>query len=729
MPTDHAPLTGADPVINIGALRRRVIDRLGSLLETQVRSNGFAGVLGNMAQSTLGEIRQRLDGMSDHYDAVELEEIAGLCERLDGSRALLLGERNRQANSNTRHLVSVIDEFNQMFEIMQHSLIERDLLERQSKVLEQIILSHERVGQWREFVQAILLDFHAIFPFDMFFVAFAEEHGLMMHVYYMGDSTDDARRAIREQLSRHMVGGLGLPASTAIDYEEFHVASGRQIQNPRNNQMITVKVPEHAPQLAGLLGVTYLSSMSLNPREQSVIRSILAVLVMVVGSSKVLSRTLGELEYYAAHDPLTGLYNRRQFQAMLEYEIGRSERHQHEFAVLLLDLDDFKDVNDSYGHPAGDGVLCGVAETVREAIRMGDLATRIGGDEFALLLTETGREGAMRVADKLGRALRERTFVEPGGKSFHVTVSIGVVVYPGDASTIADLMAGVDIAMYRAKEMGKDSACSLDAVKDRLITTRTTRDYAETLRVALSEGRIVPFFQPIVDCRSGQLFACETVARLITSEGETIAAGAFIDTVEKYGLGRSLDRSMIEQALNLLHAVPAAGGGAGQRIFINLSAQEIQGRDILGFAEAHCQMLQIRPDQVVFEILERDAIGDMTGMRRFLSKLRAKGFEFALDDFGSGYNSFHYLRELHFEYVKIDGAFVRNIASSAVDRALVRNLSKLCQEIGIRTVAEFVESEETLSLLQDIGVDYVQGFHIGMPQRDIPLAADSDFGR
>ncbi|MBR0565742.1 bifunctional diguanylate cyclase/phosphodiesterase [Azoarcus sp. L1K30] len=720
---------GAEPVINIGALRRRVIDRLGSLLETQVRANGFAGVLGNMAQSTLGEIRQRLDGMSEQYDAAELEEIAGLCERLDGSRALLLDERNRQANSNTRHLVSVIDEFNHMFEIMQHSLIERDLLERQSKVLEQIILSHERVGQWREFVQAILLDFHAIFPFDMFFVAFAEENGLMMHVYYMGGSTDDARRAIREQLSRHMVEGLGLPASTAIDYEEFHVASGRQIQNPRNNQMITVKVPEHAPQLAGLLGVTYLSSMSLNPREQSVIRSILAVLVMVVGSSKVLSRTLGELEYYAAHDPLTGLYNRRQFQAMLEYEIGRSERHQHEFAVLLLDLDDFKDVNDSYGHPAGDSVLCGVAETVREAIRKGDLATRIGGDEFALLLTETGREGAMRVADKLGRALRERTFIEPGGKNFHVTVSIGVVVFPGDASTITDLMAGVDIAMYRAKEMGKDSACSLDAVKDRLLATRTTRDYAEILRVALNERRIVPFFQPIVDCRSGELFACETVARMITPEGETIAAGAFIDTVEKYGLGRSLDRSMIEQALNHLHAVPAAGGGAGQRIFINLSAQEIQGRDILGFAEAHCQKLQIRPDQVVFEILERDAIGDMTGMRRFLSRLRAKGFEFALDDFGSGYNSFHYLRELHFEYVKIDGAFVRNIASSAVDRALVRNLSKLCQEIGIRTVAEFVESEETLDLLQDIGVDYVQGFHIGMPQRDMPLAQGWGFGR
>jgi EAL domain-containing protein (putative c-di-GMP-specific phosphodiesterase class I) len=151
------------------------------------------------------------------------------------------------------------------------------------------------------------------------------------------------------------------------------------------------------------------------------------------------------------------------------------------------------------------------------------------------------------------------------------------------------------------------------------------------------------------------------------------------------------------------------------RLFVNLSAPEIQGRNILGYAEELCEELTIPPHLIVFEILERDAISDMTNMRKFLTKLREKGFSFALDDFGSGYNSFHYLRELHFDFVKIDGAFVRNILNSKVDYALVRNLSRLCQDIGIKTVAEFVENAEVLKALQHMGIDYVQGFHFGLP--------------
>ena len=183
---------------------------------------------------------------------------------------------------------------------------------------------------------------------------------------------------------------------------------------------------------------------------------------------------------------------------------------------------------------------------------------------------------------------------------------------------------------------------------------------------------------------------------------------------EKYGLGRELDRTIIEQALTAAR-VRLDQGAAPFQLFINLSAQEIEGRGILGYAERVCAELAIPPEVIVFEILERDAIGDMTHMRKFLSDLKKKGFLFALDDFGSGYNSFHYLRELSFNYVKIDGAFVKNIVKSKVDSTLVRNLTRLCQELGILTVAEFVESAEILDALKDMGVDYVQGFHLGMP--------------
>ena len=352
-------------------------------------------------------------------------------------------------------------------------------------------------------------------------------------------------------------------------------------------------------------------------------------------------------------------------------------------------------------------------------MRNGDLATRIGGDEFAIILVETGVEGALTVAEKLRTELRQMTFIGDDGKDFHITTSIGVVTYPGDAHSISDLMAGVDLGLYRAKELGKDGIGTLESVGDRVKASRMTRDYAEKLRASLRDGRVVPYYQSIFNCKTGEPFAYETLARIIEPDGRTLSAGAFIETIEKYGLGRDLDRTIITQALHAARARLDANKPPF-RLFINLSAQEIQGRGILGYAEQLCTELGIPPSVIVFEILERDAIGDMTHMRKFLSDLRKKGFLFALDDFGSGYNSFHYLRELSFDYVKIDGAFVKNIVRSKIDRTLVHNLTRLCQELGILTIAEFVESEDILQALRSMGVDYAQGFHLGIPASTMP---------
>jgi diguanylate cyclase (GGDEF)-like protein len=428
----------------------------------------------------------------------------------------------------------------------------------------------------------------------------------------------------------------------------------------------------------------------------------------------VLGRTLSELEYHSTHDALTGLHNRRYFNEVLKDEIGRAERYQREFAVLMLDLDDFKDINDTYGHPCGDSVLKQVAEIMRRIIRKGDLASRIGGDEFAIILVETDLAGAIAVAEKLRSELRQITFEGEEGRVFHVTTSIGVVTYPEDARTISDLMAGVDLGLYRAKELGKDTVGTLASVKDRLHLSRTNRDYAERLRGSLREGRVIPYYQTIYDCKSGAPFAYETLARIVEPCGKVLSAGLFIETIEKYGLGRELDRAIIDQAL-VAAKLRLEESPAPFRLFINLSAQEIQGRGILGYAEQLCVELGVPPNVIVFEILERDAIDDMAHMRQFLTDLRKKGFLFALDDFGSGYNSFHYLRELSFDFVKIDGAFVRNIIQSQVDRTLVRNLARLCRELGILTIAEFVENDEVFQALRSMGVDYAQGYHLSVP--------------
>jgi diguanylate cyclase (GGDEF)-like protein len=712
---------------NLEEMRQQVLERFASLIESQTRSQLFADNIGALVHEINAEIAEgheqnirlldQINLSPQDRDLIQsrLRADMELGARLDQTLALLLGERTRQWSQNDEHLKRVMLDFNSTVESLAGTLIEKDLLERQSSVLENIIISHEKVSQWRLFVQEILADFHSIFPFNFFYIAFAEEHGLSLYLYFLGDYSDEVKALVRGKLMREMLAKLDLPQDTLTDVEEFEIPGHASVNTLSDIDLITVRVPDmESLNLAGVLGVAFGSLQKLSVQETSVIRSILAVMVMVVGSSKALSKSLSELEYYSTHDPLTGLHNRRHFNEMLEYEIDRSERHKHEFSILMLDLDDFKDINDSYGHPCGDATLRSVSEILRNNTRKGDLTTRIGGDEFAIILTETTQYGAHEVAEKLRVALRGHKFEAPGGKTFHITTSIGLIAYPNDAQNITDLMAGVDIGLYRAKTIGKDSVCSVEEVEDKIQVGRFVRDHAEHLRDALRNDRIQPFFQPIFDCQSGEVFAFEALARLVEPSGETLSAGAFIETIEKYGMGRELDRIMIQKSLQTLKAHIAANG-APRKLFINLSSQEIQGRGVLGFAEQMCTELGVPPQSVVFEILERDAIGDMTRMRKFLAELRRSGFSFALDDFGSGYNSFHYLRELHFEFVKLDGDFVRNILASKIDYALVRNLSNLCSDLGMLMVAEFVESQEIMDALKEMGVNYAQGFHLGVP--------------
>ncbi len=710
---------------HLETLRFRVISQIAEILENQTHTQRYATSLSelnhNVHQEIISKLMAAMATMASDDSAAmiamipTITHIIDTCTRLDNSLDLLFQQRSKQWASSDRHIQDLMIEFNQTLLELSSVLIEKDLLERQSQVLERIILSHEHISQWKEFVQEILADFYAIFPFNFFYIAFAEENGLSLYLYYLGQYSNEVRAQARGILSQQMLQSIGLPPNAALDIEEFDIHCGAGIKSDLDIRMISVPVPDHSPNLAGLLGVAYAAENNLSAQEASVIRAILAVMVMVVGSSKVLSRTMLELEYYAVHDPLTGLHNRRQFNDILRYEIGRSERHKHEFSVLMLDLDDFKDINDSYGHPTGDTALCAIANVLLEHTRNGDLCARIGGDEFAIILTETGPKGARVVAENVSRALRELAITSAQGNRFHLTVSVGVSSYPVDGLTIDTLLEGVDAAMYKAKDMGKDSVCAFDATETR-VSIRETRDNAENLREALKEGRIIPYYQSIVDCQTGELYAFETLARLKSPTGETTSAGMFIETIDKYGLARELDIAMINNSFAAKRAcMDTNRPEANAKIFINLSVQEIQGRGILGYAEELCQQLQLPPESIVFELLERDAIGDMTNMRRFLTNLRRKGFAFALDDFGTGYNSFHYLRELRFEYVKIDGAFVRNILNSKVDYALVHNLSRLCQDIDILTVAEFVENQEIWEALKNMGINYAQGYHISLP--------------
>jgi len=695
-----------------------IIQTLTQLLECQVRTEMLDKGLMDM---TLMELNKTAAQLADLPDEVNVRSKASAyarrLETIGSNLSLLKKEHTNDLEKNYQRIESLIVETHELVERLSLTLIDRSLFERQSSVLENIILSHENVSQWKEFVQDILKDFHGFFPFNFFTIAFSDTNGISIYLYYLGQYSDDIKQYARKTLSENLITELGMQADTLVDIEEFQI-DGIDTQRKLDEiDILTVAVPGDKPGLGGILGVGYASGYPLSIQEQSIIRSLLSVMVMVVGSSKSLSRSLNELEYYAEHDPLTGLHNRRYFNEILAYEIDRSTRHKKDFSILSIDLDNFKGINDAYGHMCGDQVLVHLAQVLRNKLRQGDVLARIGGDEFSIILPETKNESALIVAEALRQAISDYDFDfdENITRRINLTISIGLATYPKDAETISDLVSGADLALYQAKDSGKDFVCQLASVEKNLAHSKKMHGLSEVLRKALKEQRIVPYFQPIMDCKSGEVYAYEALARLETEDGEVISAGMFIDAADKYNISLNLDRVMLLKVTQFM-AAHKKETGAMPLVFVNLTPQEIQHHDILNYAEKLCQDYSIPASNIVFEVTEREAISDLSNMRRFLTALREKGFAFALDDFGSGYNSFHYLRELHFEYVKIDGAFITNILESKIDRALVETLNNLCQQLGMKTLAEFVESEDVMIKLQEMGIDFAQGFHLGLPR-------------
>ncbi|EAY57125.1 MAG: Diguanylate cyclase/phosphodiesterase [Leptospirillum rubarum] len=618
---------------------------------------------------------------------------------------------------NGHSIRDILDEFHDTLRHARQLVIEKDLLDRQSRVLSRIILSSEKVARWKEFIRGILRELQEMFPFEVFSIAFTEDQSLTLYLYYRSTPQRDSQERFREYFLEYFRDRFGLSRETSVEVEEFFLSEEPDGFPGFDLKTLMVTVPDYAADLSGILGIAYGVTRELTPQEQSVIQSILSVMVMVIGSSKVISRTLSELEYYSTHDPLTGLHNRRYFNEMIGYEIQRSERHGHKFCLLMIDLDNFKDVNDSYGHLDGDRVLNQLGKIVTGTVRKGDIVCRFGGDEFVVLLSETSLSGGCTLAETVREAIQTWSFGTTDRGSFHVTVSVGIVAYPQDGNQIEDLLAGLDLVLYRAKERGRNTVASSRDLRTDIRSVRLFRLHTEEFRQALGEERIVPYFHGIYAAGSGRLLGYESLARLLNTDGTVVQAQDFLDLARKYGLLTTLDRFMLEKSLRTVAHHPdfSVFENGIPVLFVNLSSQEIENHGFLDLARELCDRFGVAPSRLVFEIVESDAIQDLKSMKVFLQELRSKGFSFALDDFGSGYNSFHYLRELHFEYVKIDGAFVRNIVHSPIDRALVGNLIRLCREIGTKTIAEYVEGPEIHAILREMSVDFVQGYHFGLP--------------
>ncbi len=708
----------------LGELRAHTLTQITDLLSSQVKNMTFAESITALVADGYQEMAGKIDELEQILNIKPdssswrplLDQLREEVSILSKTLETLFTERRSQWQNNISQTIGVMQKTSWRIQKIQTLLIEKELLDRQSQVLSEIILSTEKISLWKEFVQKILAKFQEMFPFDLFFIAFLEEHNLSLFLYYKTTLPEPVREEIRKRFIRDMAMELGHPTDSPCEVEEFFLSSEPGSIDLDAMKTLTVNVPEYHTELSGILGVSYLFNRELIEQETSILKSILSVMVMVIGSSKVISRTLLELSYYSTHDPLTDIHNRRYFNEIMDYEIDRCQRHDRPFCLLMIDLDNFKDVNDTYGHLSGDMVLREIASLFRQTIRKGDVLCRFGGDEFVILLSETAPQGGIVLAETLRKLLQKNEFLSDNGDSFHVTASIGLVNFPQDGTLLHDLLTGMDLVLYRAKELGKNIVSQARDIESSIRVARLSRMHVEEFQKALEEKRIQPYFQGIHETATRKLIGYETLARLKNTDGSIVSAADFIHMAQKYALVPDLDAQMIEQSIRALaNHQKQTPGGVPRRLFINLSSQEIENRDFLSIARSVAGDVGIPAEQIVFEITEREAIGDISGMKSFLSELRENGFSFALDDFGSGYNSFHYLRDLHFEYVKIDGAFIQNMVRSKTDRTLVKNLACLCRDLGIRTIGEYVETSDILEMLHEMEIDFVQGFFLSTP--------------
>jgi diguanylate cyclase (GGDEF)-like protein/PAS domain S-box-containing protein len=418
------------------------------------------------------------------------------------------------------------------------------------------------------------------------------------------------------------------------------------------------------------------------------------------------------LEYLIDHDFLTGLFNRHRFEQELARENERVVRYGTKGAVLIIDLDNFKDVNDAFGHAAGDDLLRGVAGALRNRIRQTDVLARVGGDEFAVLLPETDADQAEVVADGIVKALSRHVAVL-GGRSIRLTVSVGVALF--DGLSAEELLASADFAMYEAKEAGRNRFALYTPALGRRNAGSARLAESEQLRRALEEDRFALYGQPILDLRDNEICQYEVLLRLQDEEGgEPLQPSSFLYVAERFGLVQALDGWVTRKAIELI----AEHARAGRRLVlhVNLSGKSIGDPKVTALIENALAMSGIDPAQLVFELTETTAIANIEEAKAFAHRMHARGCQFALDDFGAGFGSFFYLKNLPFDYFKIDGDFIRGIVANPMDQLVVRAIIGIARGMEKKTIAEFVADEETARMVQQLGVDYAQGYHVGKPR-------------
>lgn len=424
-----------------------------------------------------------------------------------------------------------------------------------------------------------------------------------------------------------------------------------------------------------------------------------------------------QLQWLVDHDTLTELYNRRKFNNEFEHLLYHAQIAHQEGALLLLDLDHFKDINDSFDHKVGDQLLQLVATTLRDLKRDKDIVARLGGDEFALLLPETTIDEAVALCEIISHRLAHLDFTHQGIRH-SISCSIGIIKFPMDDLPVDELVSNADLAMYTAKAKGKNT-WHLYSPEDMARSDLQLRlKWKQRIETALAQDGFKLVFQPIMSIADGEVNHYEALLRMEDENGQVHRPDAFIPIAEQTGLIDRIDHHVLHLGINKL--AEWCQQGLNISLALNLSAHALVDPELPNvLRKLLAENTAARPEQLIFELTETAAVGNIPLACELMQEIHRQGCRFALDDFGTGFSSFHYLRELPVDYIKIDGSFVSHILENKNDQLFVQALVTVAHGMGKKTIAEFVESEAILQFMQKLEVDYAQGYHIGKPSSEL----------
>jgi len=420
--------------------------------------------------------------------------------------------------------------------------------------------------------------------------------------------------------------------------------------------------------------------------------------------------------YLADHDALTGLYNRHRFQQELEKTVEYAGRYQQTGALMFIDLDQFKYINDTLGHHTGDKFLKQAANRLSSGIRKVDILGRLGGDEFGIILPNTSRDNIKSIAEKLMRNLVEGVSSTAGNET-PVTASIGIVLFPDQGTKPDSLLAMADAAMYSAKDKGRNTFQFYNHDDQHIKSMQDKLQWEHKIREALEQDHFVLHFQPIFDLSSRKIIHHEVLLRMQEAGGNLIMPATFLDIAERFGLIRDIDQWVLKNAIRV--QAESEKSNRPVSLAINISGRHFGNLQVLEWIQNNIKETGAEPSNLIFEITETAAVENIDQAGHFVDELHKLGCKIALDDFGIGFSSFHYLKHLPVDIVKLDGSFVRNIGNNDFDKVFVKAMSDMATGLNIKCVAEFVEEEETITILKELGVEMGQGYHLAKPSAAI----------